>query len=114
MPNQLLNDAEDLQHERSKHYGEEFHRLAADWHRATDHISSMERASKHPAYQEIIGLGREVVPFLLRDLADNHTHWFAALEAITGARPTTAATAGNIPKMVETWLSWAKDNGYQW
>jgi hypothetical protein len=90
-----------------------FRRLAADWHRDTDYLSSMEDADKHPAYQEIIGLGAEVVPLLLRDLADNHTHWFTALEAITGAQPTSAADAGNIPRMAEAWLRWAKDNGYR-
>ncbi len=91
-----------------------FHRLAAAWHQDADYLSSMDEANRHPAYQAVIGLGVEVVPFLLRDLAENHTHWFAALEAITGARPTSAADAGNIPRMAEAWLRWAKDNGYQW
>lgn len=89
-----------------------FHRLAAVWHRDTAYLSCMEEAERHPAYQEIIGLGAEVVPLLLRDLAENHTHWFAALEAITGARPVPASAAGNIPKMADAWLGWAKDNGY--
>ena len=93
---------------------ERFHRLANTWHRDTDYLSSMEEAERHPAYQEIIRLGPEVVPLLLRDLAENHTHWFAALEAITGARPVPAAVAGKIPKMAEAWLRWAKDNGYRW
>jgi hypothetical protein len=91
-----------------------FQRLAAVWHRDTDYLSSMEEAESHPAYQEIIGLGPEVVPLLLRDLAERHTHWFAALEAITRARPLPASAAGNIPEMVQAWLRWAQDNGYQW
>jgi hypothetical protein len=93
---------------------ERFRRLAAAWHRETDYLSSMEEAEHHPAYQEIIRLGPEVVPLLLRDLADNHTHWFAALEAITAARPVPASAAGNIPQMAEAWLRWAKDSGYRW
>ncbi len=93
---------------------ERFRRLAAVWHRDTDYLSSMEESDRHPAYQEIIRLGPAVTPLLLRDLADNHTHWFTALEAITGARPLSAAVAGNIPKMAEAWLRWAKDNGYRW
>ena len=91
-----------------------FRRLAAAWHRDTDYLSSMEDAESHPAYQEIVRLGPEVVPLLLRDLADNHSHWFAALEAITGARPVPASAAGKIPLMAEAWLRWAKDNGYRW
>jgi hypothetical protein len=94
--------------------GERFRRLAAAWHQDTDYLSSMDEADSHPTYQEIIRLGSEVVPLLLRDLAENHTHWFAALEAITGARPTPASAAGNIPRMAEAWLRWAKDNGYRW
>jgi hypothetical protein len=91
-----------------------FRRLAAAWHRDTDYLSSMDDADSHPAYQEITRLGYEVVPLLLRDLAENHTHWFGALEAITGARPAPPSAAGNVPRMVEAWLRWAKDNGYQW
>src|SRR2546425_10009948 len=85
---------------------ERFRRLAAAWHRDTDYLSSMEDAESHPAYQEIIGLGAEVIPLLLRDLSQNHTHWFAALEAITGAQPVRPSVAGNIPRMAEAWLCW--------
>jgi hypothetical protein len=93
---------------------ERFRRLAAAWHRDTDYLSSMDEANSHPAYQEIIRLGPAVVPLLLHDLAEHHKHWFAALEAITGARPVPATAAGNIPRMAEAWLRWAKDNGYRW
>jgi len=93
---------------------ERFRRLAAEWQRATAHLSSMTAASAHLAYQEIISLGPDVVPLLLRDMEDNETHWFSALRSITGANPLTPAVAGNIPLMVEAWLRWGKDNGYQW
>ena len=93
---------------------ERFHCLAAAWHRDTDYLSSMEDAASHQAYQEIIRLGPEVVPLLLRDLQDNHAHWFAALEAITRARPVPVSAAGNVPQMAVAWLHWAKDNGYRW
>ena len=55
-----------------------------------------------------------VVPLLLADLEDNHTHWFGALRAITGANPVPVSAAGNIPKMAEAWLRWANDKGYRW
>jgi len=93
---------------------ERFRRLAALWHQDTDFLSSMEESSDHPAYQEIIGLGPAVVPLLLRDLELNHTHWFDALQAITGADPVPASTGGNIAKMAEAWIHWAKDQGYRW
>ena len=93
---------------------ERFRRLAGAWHRDTAYLSSMDAAERHPAYQEIIRLGPEVVPLLLRDLEENHTHWFGALQAITGANPVPAALGGNIRGMAEAWLRWARDKGYQW
>ena len=93
---------------------ERFRRLAALWHNETCFLSSMSEANAHPAYQEIISLGPDVLPFMLRDLEENNTHWFAALRAITGANPVPKAVGGNIPKMAEAWLPWAKDHGYRW
>ncbi len=91
-----------------------FRRLAAAWEQATGHLSSMTAASDHPAYQEIMNLGPEVIPYLLRDLEENETHWFKALRTLTGANPVPASAAGNVPRMVAGWLQWARDNGYQW
>jgi hypothetical protein len=93
---------------------ERFQRLAAVWHRETDFLSSMAESSSHPAYQEIISLGPQVLPLLLRDLQENHTHWFAALRAITGTNPVPASAAGNVPRMADAWLQWARDHGYRW
>ena len=92
---------------------ERFRQLAAIWHRETDYLSSMSDASRHPAYQDIIGLGPDVIPLLLRDLEERHTHWFGALRTITGATPIPASAAGDVPKMVEAWLNWARSNGYR-
>ena len=91
-----------------------FEELAAAWHKAVGHHSSSTLRNKHPTYQEIVRLGPEVVPLLLQDMEKNHTHWFAALRQLTGADPIPDSAAGNIPKMVEAWLHWAKGNGYQW
>jgi len=91
-----------------------FRRLAAAWQEAVAYQSSTTLRNSHPAYREIIGLGPAVVPLLLRNLEENQTHWFCALREITGADPIPESAAGNIPKMVEAWLRWAKDNHYQW
>lgn len=99
---------------RSETLEEKFRRLAGTWQGETAYFSSMEDAERHPAYQEIIRLGPEVLPLLLRDLAGNHTHWFGALEAITGARPVPHEDAGKVEKMAEAWLHWAKENGCRW
>jgi hypothetical protein len=91
-----------------------FRRLAAEWKKAVALQSSSRVRETHPAYQEIIGLGPAVAPLLLRDLEKNETHWFSALQRITGARPVPEDDAGNVPRMVEAWLRWARENGHQW
>jgi hypothetical protein len=93
---------------------DEFERLAAEWHKAVGHHSSTTVRNNHPAYQKIIALGPAVVPLLLRDMEENCTHWSYALRQITGANPIPPSSAGNIPKMAEAWLGWAKDNGLRW
>lgn len=91
-----------------------FRLLAAAWQEAVAYQSSTTVRNSHPAYRQIISLGTDVVPLLLRDLEENQTHWFCALREITGADPIPESAAGNIPKMTEAWLRWAKDNSYQW
>lgn len=93
---------------------ERFRRLAAAWHKAVAHHSSTTVRNNHPAYREIIALGPEVLPFLLRDLEENHTHWFYALREITGANPIPENAAGNIPLLAEAWLRWAREHGHRW
>jgi hypothetical protein len=91
-----------------------FRRLAAEWEDAIAYQSSTTVMIQHPAYREIARLGFEVVPLLLRDMDDHHTHWFWALREITGVDPIPESAGGNIPKMVQAWLDWAKENGYRW
>jgi hypothetical protein len=93
---------------------QKFQRLAAVWRAETGHFSSTTKMFDHPAYQEIIGMGQDVVPSLLRDLEKEPDHWFAALRAITGAQPVPPEGRGSIEKMSEAWLSWAKEHGYRW
>jgi hypothetical protein len=93
---------------------QKFQRLAAVWRAETDYLSSVTKMVNHPAYQEIIGMGSDVVPSLLRDLQKEPEHWFAALRAITGAQPVPPEDRGQIGKMAEAWLRWAKEHGYQW
>jgi hypothetical protein len=78
------------------------------------HHSSTTKLVNHPAFQEIIQMGHAVVPFLLRDLAERPRLWVWALPDITGADPVPASDRGNIAKMSEAWLRWARANGYQW
>ncbi|MBI5251084.1 MAG: hypothetical protein HY912_16470 [Desulfomonile tiedjei] len=91
---------------------ETFRRLVEEWRTATLLSSSMTEMCMHPAYVRIIGLGRPVVPLLLRELLTNPDHWFWALFAITGANPVNPSDAGDLARMTEAWIRWGKTHGY--
>jgi hypothetical protein len=91
-----------------------FRRLATVWLEETAHVSSSTELVSHPAFQEIVGLGRPVIPLLLRELASRSGHWHRALKRIPGIDPVPATDRGNLDKAAEAWLQWGRDNGYQW
>ncbi len=71
-------------------------RLEAEWKAGTEFHSDPARIIGHPAFQQIIGLGAEVVPLLLRDLEKSPGLWVWALPEITGENPVPAGDRGNI------------------
>src|SRR6266849_5335559 len=83
-----------------------FHDLVATWKRERGPHSSSARLAEHPAYQQIIAMGPEVVPLLLRELEKEPDHWFRALHALTGASPVPEQSSGKIKEMAAAWLRW--------
>ena len=47
-------------------------RLLKQWREETAPLSSSSQIVGHPAYQELIALGRPALPYLLRDLETTH------------------------------------------
>lgn len=94
-----------------KTISEKFAMFANDWSSSTAFISSVDALTSHPSYRQIVGLGWEVVPYLLRDLRDNKRFWFPALYAITGVRPFDPSDAGNSQRMTTAWIQWGKKKG---
>ena len=90
-------------------------RLLGSWREETRYLSDSTKITGHPAYQELIALGPAALPFLFRDLErTGDGHLSKALTAITGARPVPDDVRGQMRKVAEAWLRWAKDNGYRW
>ncbi|HVR39959.1 MAG TPA: hypothetical protein VMU84_12755 [Thermoanaerobaculia bacterium] len=87
-----------------------FEELAQSWSSGTAHLSSPAKLIEHPAYRQIIGLGPAVLPLMLQDLAQNHRFWFPALNAITGENPVSDDAAGDVERMTEAWIGWARAN----
>ncbi len=86
--------------------------LAKQWENEVEGYSSTAQISDHPAYQEIISMGTQVVPLLLKKLKNNPIFWFSALNEITGINPIKPEQRGKIKQMTEAWLEWGINQGY--
>lgn len=89
-----------------------FYRLKSQWEAETAFFSSISDMAMHPAYQQIIGMGRVVVPLIFREMKKEPGHWFWALKSITGEDPIPPEHRGKIKAMTEDWLLWGKEQGY--
>lgn len=89
-----------------------FHALVEKWFAEAGMLSNPSKKFTHAAYQQIIGLGPRVVPFLLEDLAQGRGNWIWALSAITREDPVHDEEAGDLTKIAARWLAWGKSKGY--
>src|SRR5881296_4008791 len=89
---------------------EQFNELAQAWYRDTRMLSSAQQIVLHPAYQKIIGMGKEALPFIFRELKRTRGHWLWALAMIT--REDRAKPGENFRNAVDSWLAWGQKMGY--
>jgi hypothetical protein len=87
-----------------------FSRLAERWRRETRFLSSADEKILHEAYQSIIAMGGEGVPFVLEELEKRRGHWFWALRFMAGVNPVP--DGANIDGARDAWIVWGKANGY--
>ena len=87
-----------------------FKELAKVYEEETRFLSFTKR--DHPAMVEVIALGPEAVPIILRHMRDSNPHWFYAVAAITGAAPVKDENRGRVRLMVEDWLRWGREQGH--
>jgi hypothetical protein len=90
-----------------------FRDLVRKWKEATLFTSSGTEIALHPAYQQIIGMGKEAIPLILEEIQREEDHWFWALQSITGDDPVPPGDRGKLPKMTEAWLRWGRTKGYR-
>lgn len=91
----------------------QFLKLKERWEEETMFTSSSAQLFSNSAYREIIGLGSKSIPWIIRDLKKTDSHWFFALNKITGANPILPENNGIVSKMKENWIDWAKKNNYE-
>jgi hypothetical protein len=87
-----------------------FRRLAEQWYNETGMISMIHKKTMHPAYQRVIGMGKDALPFIFQELKKNHVHWLWALSAIHD--DDVAKPGDTLEEAVAAWLKWGADNGY--
>ena len=88
----------------------QFDWLSRKWRRDTRFTSSLTKMVLHPAYQAIIGMGKEVLPLIFSDLRRSRDHWLWALHAITQTDP--APQGADFSTAVDAWIQWGRDHGY--
>ncbi len=93
-------------------YSIKFQELKLVWESDTAINSSITEIAMHPAYQQIIGMGRSAIPLILEEMNEKPGHWFWALKSITGEDPVLPEQRGRIKEMTKAWLSWGKEQGY--
>jgi hypothetical protein len=89
-----------------------FRQLASQWRKEVAHLSSSVQMAAHPAYREIIAMGKPAIPLLLAELQRAPHFWFAALRALTGENPVPKEIAGQVKAMARAWIQWGKDKGH--
>ena len=80
------------------------------WKKETQFVSSSSVIVNNASYQEIIKMGKDIVPFIIKDLKKNQNNprfWFPALQAIIGDGPTIPKDVrGNMPEIARIWILW--------
>lgn len=89
-----------------------FYELKSRWEAETAILSSITEIAMHPAYQQIIGMGRNAIPLILAEMNRKPSHWFWALKSISGEDPVLPEQRGKVDEMTKAWLNWGGKQGF--
>ncbi|MBC7553968.1 MAG: hypothetical protein H7257_08315 [Taibaiella sp.] len=88
---------------------QQFIALAEKWKDETGVYSTTYQKVINDSYLDIIALGREVVPFILKDMEHGQGHWHTALKALTRDNPVPETDLNKSTKIREAWLNWGRN-----
>jgi hypothetical protein len=89
-----------------------FQTLAARWIEITRFRSNTRVLRSDPAYQELIALGKAIVPLIMAELErEPRACWFTVLTGLTAENPVPASASGRIDEMAKAWLDWGREHG---
>ena len=86
--------------------------LVRQWEYDTRNISSANQILGHSSVGQIIQMGQEVIPLVLKAMGENF-HFTFILHKLTGEWPVREEFKGNGPRIINCWRKWAKKRGYQ-
>ena len=93
-------------------HADRFKTLRDRWVAETSHISRLDTVYMHPAYQGIIGMGKDALPFIFDEISQPTGRWFWALQAITRYSPFEGQRGISVPQVRDAWLKWGRENGF--
>lgn len=88
-----------------------FEELADRWEDETGHFSSPLRKTKHPCFADMLQIGGNIIPWVMKRLRARTVFWYLILERI-GSDPPRIDAAGDMNKLRRLWLEWGRKNGY--
>jgi len=87
-----------------------FNELYIKWREET-RFDSFIGNPDHNCYDEIVKLGRDVIPYIIDKLREEPSLIFMPLVRITGKNPVKEENKGIIKKMTEDWIQWWEKEG---
>lgn len=97
---------------RENIFRDTFNKFKDEWKKNTRMYSSVSYIVSDENYNNIIGMGKDVIPLIFEDLEKTNDFWFTALIVLTGKNPVKKENIGYIEKMKEDWIEFGKENGY--
>ena len=94
-----------------------FDKLVKQWDHETGIYSNPAKYLEHPIFLDIIALGEEALPFILREIVKDHSRWWiVALEKISQEQviPDDMETYSGegYQKANQMWIHWGINKGY--
>lgn len=88
-----------------------FKRLRDLWNSETMHLFSVSEMAKHPAYLEIISMGKAVLPLIIEDMKYGKSgFWYYAIHVLTGSSPEIPSYArGKIHLLNLLYIAWYEE-----
>ena len=89
---------------------DEFEYRASAWENSV--FLTMDEMFSDEDYQQIIEMGPQVVPLILRRIQTRPNWWSPALIRLTGVDPTAVQERGSLAAETKAWLEWAAQQGH--